>query len=226
MAFVKKTFEALTTVKNRNETIAKAQAGIDLYSQIIKSNFFAYTDAKQLNDDEVTLSPKLKFANGKTAYDFSDLTVKTYGGLKVNFSAGYLVSFIGDDNYNVYKNNSGVTVGVTEGNKNKITHALGGLVHVYPHLENSPEVGFSAGASLATNGNLGFYFGGSVFFLEKNRLVLTGGYSFLKVKKLNTANLVPLNNQYNFVSSTDTEIKYDDVYKGAWFIGVTYNLTK
>ena len=32
--------------------------------------------------------------------------------------------------------------------------------------------------------------------------------------------------RYEFINASDTEIRYDDVYKGAWFIGVTYNLAK
>lgn len=227
MSFAKKTFETISDIKNRNEIVKKAQSGIDWYNKIDKESFVAYTDAKQINDDEVTITPKLKFSNGNTAHEFQPITIKSYGGIKVNFSAGYLVSFIGDDNFNSYKDNSGNTIGVHQSNKNEVTHSLGGLVHVYPNWKKSPQLGLSAGASLATNGNLGFYLGGSAFFLEKNRLVLTGGYSFIKLKQLNTANLSKINHDnYEFVSNIDTEIRYDEVYKGAWFIGVTYNLAK
>ncbi len=227
MAFVKKTFETISDIKNRNEIIKKAQSGIDWYNKIYNASFIFYTDGEQINDDEVTITPKLKFPNGNIAHEFKPLTIKARGGVKVNFSAGYLVSFTGDDNFSSYKNNTGNTVGVYQSNKNDVTHSLGGLVHVYPRWVNSPQLGLSAGASLATNGNLGFYFGGSAFFLEKNRLVLTGGYSFIKLKKLNTANMNKVNDdRYEFINASDTEIRYDDVYKGAWFIGVTYNLAK
>ena len=227
MTFAKKVFETISDIKNRNEIIKKTQQGIDWYNKIDQESYTIYTDAIQLNDDETTVTPKLKFSNGNIAHEFQPLTIKTFGGIKVNFSTGYLVSFIGDDNFSPFKDNSGNTIGVVESNKNAVTHSLGGLVHVYPNWKNSPQLGLSAGASLATNGNLGFYFGGSLFFLEKNRLVITGGYSFIKVKQLNSSNLNKISdNRYEFVSSTDTEIRYDDVYKGGWFIGVTYNLTK
>jgi hypothetical protein len=227
MTFANKVFETISDIKNRNEIIKKAQQGIDWYNKIDQESYTIYTDAIQLNDYETTVTPKLKFSNGNIAHEFQPLTIKTFGGIKVNFSTGYLVSFIGDDNFSPFKDNSGNTIGVVESNKNAVTNSLGGLVHVYPNWKNSPQLGLSAGASLATNGNLGFYFGGSLFFLEKNRLVITGGYSFIKVKQLNSSNLNKISNdRYEFVSTTDTEIRYDDVYKGGWFIGITYNLSK
>lgn len=226
MAFAKKAFETISNIENRNKIIKKAQAGIDLYNEINNATFIAYTDAEQLNSDEVILTPKLKFVNGKVAHEFKSLTLKTYGGIKVNFSAGYLVSFVGDDNYSNFKDIDGNIIGVYQTNKNDVTHALGGLVHSHSNWNSDVQLGLSAGASLATNGNLGFYMGGSLFFLEKNRLILTGGYSFIKVDKLNTANLKVEDGRYKFISSTDTEIRYDNVYKGALFIGITYNLTK
>ena len=226
MEFAKKAFETISDIKQRNEIITKAQSGIDLYNKIIKASFIAYTDAEQINSDEVTLTPKLRFANGNVAHEFKPLTIRAYGGVKVNFSAGYLISFTGDDNYSLTKDGVGNTIGAYQTNKNEVTHALGGLVHAYSNRDSNVQYGLSTGASLATNGNLGFYLGGSIFFLEKNRLVLTGGYSFNKLKKLNTANLKLNDGQYSFVSNTDIEIRYDEVYKGAWFIGVTYNLAK
>ena len=49
------------------------------------------------------------------------------------------------------------------------------------------------------------------------------------MKQLSKANLIPIENEsnrYEFVSYTDTEIKYDDIFKRTLFIGVTYNLAK
>ncbi len=227
MAFAKKTFQTISDIKNRNEIIKKAQSGIDWYNKITQASFVAYTDAEQINEDVVTITPKLKFTNGNIAHEFKPLTIKSYGGLKVNFSTGYLLSFAGDDNFSSYKDSTGNIVGAYQSNRNVVAHSLGGLVHVYPSCVNILQLGISAGASLSTAGNVGFYLGGSVFFLEKNRLVLTAGYSFIKLKKLNTANMNKINDgRYQFINMADTEIRYDDVYKGAWFIGFTYNLAK
>lgn len=226
MAFVIKSMEAFLDVKNRNTVIEKAQAGLTLYSKILRAKFEIFTDAEQITDDEMELTPKLKNAKGKVVHSFKPLKIISYGGWKVNFSTGYFLSFIGDDQYGWVKDSGGSTIGIIATNKDKITHALGGLMHVYSRWQHGPQVGMSFGLSLSTNQNLGFYAGPSVFFLEKNRLVVTTGCSLIKVKQLNEANVTNVNGAYLFNSSTDTEIKYDSVYKGAFFVGVSYNLTK
>jgi hypothetical protein len=223
MAFAKKATELVTSEKNLQEIIRKSQAGIDLYYLINNESFTIWTPAEQLKDDEVTLTPKLSSPDGKTVYEFKPVTIKTHGGFKVNFSTGFFLNFIGDDNYDIVKDSSGKNIGVVSTAKNKITQALGGMIHAYPRWIKGPQPALSAGISLAQNGNMGFYGGASLMFLEKNRLVVSTGYAFNKIKKLNTSNV----NQNNlFITQSDTQIRYNDVYRGSWFIGITYNLTK
>ena len=223
ITFAKKALETITAEKNQSEIIRKAQAGIDLYNLIKNETFEIHTPAEQLKDDEVTLTPKLIFSDGKTGYEFKPVSIKTYGGFKVNFSTGYFLNFTGDDSYDVVKDSTGKSIGAVSTANNKITHALGGMIHAYPRWIKGPQPALSAGFSLAQNGNLGFYGGASLMFLEKNRLIISGGYSFNKIKQLNTSNL----NQSNlFITQSDTQIRYNEVYKGSWFIGITYNLSK
>ena len=86
--------------------------------------------------------------------------------------------------------------------------------------------GISSGLSLQSDGNLGFYLGGSLLFQESNRLIFSTGISFTKVNKLNTANLGPVENGIrDFITPTDTEIRYDRVYRPSLFVGITYNLS-
>lgn len=228
MAIAKKLHDTISNVNNTIKIITKAQAGIDLYHKVKNENFIVYTDAEQLMADAVLLTPALKYANGKVAHEFKPITIRTTQGWKADFSSGYLLSFIGDDNFSVYKDASGSTIGISESNKNEVTHSLGGLAHVYPRWVRGPQPALSAGASLATNGSLGFYGGVSIMFIEKNRLLFTWGYSTLKINRLNIANLTKstTDNSYQFKSNTDTQIKYDEIYKGAWFVGLTYNLAK
>ncbi|MDV3751926.1 hypothetical protein [Elizabethkingia anophelis] len=201
--------------------------GITFYKNIILSKFEIYLPAQQLKEDITTISPQLKNRKGEVLYKHPPLTFYTYGGWKINISTGYFLSFIGNDNYTSYTNALG-NKEVSKGNSDKITNALGGLMHVYynnPKLLIQP--GFSFGISLSDNSSIGFYAGVSAFFMEKNKLVTTFGYSFIKIKRLNYANLTPLatKDSYAFTNSTDTEIRYDNIYKGAWFFGVTYNIS-
>lgn len=221
----------LKKIKSDSANVIKiTQAGIDLFHKIDKSEFAVYTAPQQLNDNINVITPELRNSKGKVIYTYNPITIRTYHSWKVDFSAGYFLSFIGNDNYSSFSNSSGEKRVVAE-EKNKITNALGGLMHVYRLKENPnhwfPQFGLSFGASLSDNTNIGFYGGFSFFFLEKNRLVFTSGYSFIKIKKINKANLFFDNEHknYAFTNSTDTDIRYDDLYKGAIFLGVTYNLS-
>ena len=49
------------------------------------------------------------------------------------------------------------------------------------------------------------------------------GYSLTSVKTLDRSNL---DTDLKFVNTNDIDIKYNDVYKGGFFIGLTYNLAK
>ncbi|GEM_PF-1266935 len=209
--------------------IKKAHAGIDLFHKINKSEFTIYTAPQQLNDNINVITPELRNNKGKVVYTYNPITIKVYNAWKVDFSAGYFLSFAGNDNYSSFSNSKGDKE-VAKGKKDKIINALGGLMHVYK-LKNPdckfPQWGLSFGASLSDNTNIGFYGGPSLFFLEKNRMVITGGYSFIKIKKINLSNLISIaeSPSYSFANKADTEIRYDNLYQGAWFFGVTYNLS-
>ncbi|CAM1344784.1 hypothetical protein [Tenacibaculum amylolyticum] len=227
MAFANKIRDSIAKPETQSLIKEKAITGASLYNKIENETFDVYTDAFQLNDDEVTLTPKLTNTKGKVVYEFESIKLKTKCKWKVNFSTGYLLSFIGNDNYTYRKDSTGI-VGVKPSNTNKITHALGGMIHAYPNLWNGFQPAISSGLSVDTNGTLGFYFGGSVLFTEKNRLALSFGYSLTSVQRLDRGNLTlnEMTNQLDFSNTQDLEIRYNDVYKGAFFIGVTYNLSE
>jgi len=226
--YAKKVYDQISDSKNKTIIINKSHAGIDLYNKIKNESFTVYTDSQPANADEVTFTPVLKNAEGKVVKEFTSFQVRTKGRLKVNFSTGYLLSFIGDDNYSLYKGTDGTITGISKGNKNSLTHALGALAHVYRSSEYNFNFALSSGISLANNSSVGFYLGGSLLFLEKNRVAITAGISYIQIQKLNTANLLQASSQdiYTFRSSTDNEIKYDKVYKPGVFISITYNLSE
>ncbi|MGV0751308.1 hypothetical protein [Empedobacter brevis] len=221
MKSVKKAIDILDDEKKKAELSAKVSSGKTFHEAIQRENFVYYTDAEQLNTDEVTLTPILKGEDDKELHKFGSLTVKTHGGVRVNFSAGYMLSFIGNDEFVVKYNKEGEAVGVSQLTKNAITHAVGGLAHVLWGYNNF-SYGLSAGLSTNTDAKLNFYGGASLAFLEKNRLVFTLGISYTNVQRLNRSNL---NEENEFISPKLTDISYTAVYKPAWFFGVTYNLS-
>lgn len=217
----KKAIAVFNNETKKQEIIQKAQEGVALYYQIQRSDFVHYTDAIQLNDDFVTLTPKLRDAEDKVIYEFEPITLKTKAGVRVNFSTGYLLSFRGDEEFDYKRDSTGAIVGVENLGDRKLTHGLGALAHVFWDCGGNTQFGISSGISINTDAKLNFYGGLSAGFIEKNRLIFTAGASFVNIQQLNRSNL---DKENKFVSSQYTEINYIDRYQPAFFFGVTYNL--
>jgi hypothetical protein len=219
-------YEKLKDEENRKKIKEAAQAGIKLHNQIQASEYVLYTPPVKVNSDIIELMPKL-YGKKDTITIKGDYIFRSRGGVKVNFSAGYLLSFRGDENYNLVKDADGNNIGVKKGNSSGLTHALGGMVHVYPRGFRNYQSGFSAGISTSNNGDLGFHLGASLLATEgNNRVVFSAGLSFTSLQQLNRGNLRTENGNLLFTSSTDTEINYDNVYKPSFFAGITFNLSK
>ncbi len=212
-----KLFTGLNTGDNQSKLFNKAFKGIVLYRTIQAELFTVYTDPEQLSNDETQVTPTLKNSKGTVAKEFNPINIKATGGVKVDFTTGYLLTFKADDNYT--EGIVGGAKGVIKQETNKLTNAIGALAHVYCRTAHGVTPALSGGFSLTNNGNIGFYLGGSGLFLEKNRLALTAGISCIKVNVLNTGNLT--DNKFN---SDNTIINYDSLYKTGFFVGITYNI--
>lgn len=230
--FITDKFNIIAPEKKRTEIINKINDGISRYNKIINAKYYVYTDAQQLDDDMVTITPKLKNSKGEVLKEFTPVKITTTGGLKVDFSSGYFLSFRGDDNYTNLYDTSGI-IGLQKNESDDLRHAIGALINVYPRWASKFSPGFSVGISLPTdNARVGFCAGISALMLEKNRLVLTAGVSYNRTKILNTANLVRdevLEKQtgketYRFANNDYKEVKYDELYRPSFFVGITYNI--
>jgi hypothetical protein len=225
--FVKKAYEELHKKENKQNLENKVNAGIRLYQKINDACFTIYGDAGQATGDIFTTKIALKNAKGDTLHTYKPITIRTRGGFKVNFSSGYLLSFKGNDSYSSFRADGSSATSIKADNKDKMTHALGALCHVYFRGIHDLQPGISAGLSVEDDADLGFYLGLSALFTESNRLVFTAGVSMTKIDKLNTANLSDANNGIRtFLSEDNTNINYDKVYRPAFFVGVTFNLSK
>ena len=230
--FLSAKYDTINAGNKRTLIINKLIAGIDYYNRVQSAKFEVYTDAQQLNDDKITITPKLKNAKGDIIKEYNPIEIKTRGGWKVDFSSGYLLSFQGDDNYTNLYDSSGI-IGVQKNKTDKLKHAIGALFNAYIRNGKDFNAGLSLGISIPTDGtNIGFFGGVSALMLEKNRLVLTGGLAYNKVHLLNTANLtkdmisekISGKDTYKFSNGDYKEINYDNVYRPAFFVGITYNI--
>ncbi|MFY1046855.1 hypothetical protein [Chryseobacterium sp. GP-SGM7] len=217
----KKAVEIINDEKKKNDLIIKAIGGINTYQLIKNNDFTEITNAIQLNDDATIVTPILIGKDDKELVKFNPIKITTYGGIKVNFSSGYMLSFISNDDYHLKYNNEGGAVGVYKNENSILNHALGALAHVFWDEGKTYMFGLSSGISVNTDAKLNFYAGPSFAFLEKNRLIFTGGLSFVNVKRLNRNNLT---SNDEFISPNHLDITYSEIYKPAVFFSVTYNL--
>lgn len=187
-----------------------------------KTEFSYRDDARQIRDDKVVITPKIYDKTGeKVLHTFPELTITPTHKLRVNFSAGYLLSFIGNEEYGIrYENDK--AIGITKLEEAKFSHALGILTHAFYDFGTPLDYGISAGISLNTEAKMNFYGGLSIAFTQENRVVLTSGISWVNVKRLNPSNL---NNDLNF-TSPNVEINYIERYKPTFFVGITYKFKK
>lgn len=223
---IEKLMESLNSTEKKAELKQKSYIGIDSHFEIQQSTFISYTDSEQVDADDVTFNITLKNKEGSKIKELKPYSLRTQGGIKLNFSSGYLLNFKGDDKYDIVKDSAGSSIGIIKGNSTNLTHSIGALAHVYSRGYRDIQPGLSVGASLAQDGNVGFYLGGSLLFTEKHRFILTSGISLSKFKNLNTANLQELESGIrSFRTETDTQINFDEVYKTAFFIGITFNLS-
>lgn len=227
-----KIVDQLNDGKKSAEIFNKARAGVDLYHRIQKETFVVYTPAQQVVNDSAIITPSLKDVSGKTVLGFNPVSVRSKGGIKVNFSTGYLLSLTGDDSYSYYSEpgtggtGGNVTKGILRQDKNGLTGAIGALAHVYKRSCRNVNLAATGGFSVTAAGNIGFYLGSSLLFLEKNRLAISAGLAYVKINTLDTGNLMPSASadKYVFSSAADTKINYTYLYKPAFFFGITYNL--
>lgn len=226
-SYMEKLVNQVIEPDKNGDVFNKAKAGILLYNRIKNESFIAFSQTQQAVGDSLIITPGLADKNKKETLLFNPVIIHTTGGLKVNFSTGYLLSFIGNDKYSEYTDASGQK-GVIQQKRNTVTHAIGALAHVYPRRCGSVTPGLTAGVSLTASGDAGFYLGASALFLERNRLAITAGISEVKVDRIDTGNLgaetASGSGKFPYLNTANTAPVYNSIYRTAFFIGITYNI--
>lgn len=225
-AYANKQYKLFLVDSVRSNLSKAINSGLDLYNTILSSDFSLSEGPFPIDNESEEFTPTLKNSKGETIKDFKSIKIKGYGKLKVDFSAGYLASFIGDEHYTSYNDTAGKIKGFSLDAKEMLTNSVGGLFHAYWQSKCNLNFGFSAGFSVPIEGKFNLYTGLSAYMLEKNRLVITAGCSFNQVKRLNTAQLESKGNEHYEIlkGNSVTEASYSKVFRPAFFIGLTYNL--
>jgi hypothetical protein len=151
----------------------------------------------------------------------------TYGGTRVDFSAGLAASYF--ENATAYEfgiDGKGATI-LSEKNNNIVAPALVGLVTMSYRQAGSLAVGASAGLGIdATNGKVqlsNFFIGPTLLFGKSDRLFVTAGLSFRNVQQLKSGYTI---GEVITGGADDIDNYLSDKYAVGSFISLTYNLTK
>ncbi len=198
-------------------------------------NFTAVAPPIQMEDDFVTyivkVTPTLTGSYGpfKSPKSFK-FDVPTRGGLKVDFSVGPVVSFgKGSRDFRYYKGTPNPASGDFElmqrDNRNDISPSLAAFMHFYPRSGRPSALGgllgVGAGFQAISDVNLSLFTGLTSVLGKKQKVMLSGGLSYLRVDRLKR-------DQYRVGGVYSSDVSLSDVtekvFKASPFLSITYNL--
>ena len=166
----------------------------------------------------------------ETAQEFP-IEIPARGGLKVDFGVGPAFSFGDNSRDNIYffepTSKKDTSVLKQRPNNNTISPGIAATMHVGPRngTEWRPALMFGVGAGFQTmqDVNLSMYVGASVVCGKRERVMLSAGWSFLRVERLKDKEYT-LDKEY-LTSSTSIANVTEKVFKSSGFLSISYNLT-
>jgi hypothetical protein len=251
--FVKKIKEASNGVEEADKLISdEALLGLVndveyLYSELQnKNNFLVVSPPAQMDGDlisykvDITPSKTAMLGSNKSPMQFKfDIPAK--GGLKVDFGVGPAISFgqkAKNDNYYLKTDyavdgrpNSPDSVGIAKlTNKNVISPGIAAMMHIYSRSGKWSGVGgaFGVGAGFqgASDVNLNIYAGLSLVMGKREKVMLSGGIGWLRVSRIKEDQYREYTSKLAYDKATlNLADLTEKVYKGSFFLCITYNLT-
>jgi hypothetical protein len=199
-----------------------------------RNNFVAVAPPVQMDDDFVTYTVRISPSSTRALAAYRnpmefEFDVPTRGGWKVDFSVGPVVSFgkgAKDARYYLETDETTETQILREGkNRNDISPSIAALMHFYPRTGRNAALGglfgIGAGFQSISDINLSLFTGLTYVLGKKQKIMLNGGLSYLRVDRLKL-------NQFQVGSSYGSELVLTDViekvFKASPFLSITYNL--
>jgi hypothetical protein len=214
------------------ESIVNALKGLQTVTPI------AYTTLRAKNRDFI----EIKYIGADNVASKPE-NIRMSGGMKIDFSAGFVLTGLRDFSYalkntavnytpavGAARDTTGDVIVKEDDGKNQV--GVGLLTHFYPRLSSHYNIGGTVGLMTSTSLNLRVMLGGSVLisslFGSNNRVSFSGGVVWGKVKRLST--------QYqDFYEKPRMVNKVPEFYSGAstpptidknehsWFFAITLN---
>ncbi len=219
----------LKTFRDEN----KIQDLLNNYGLINKSNFTFWSKPFKVKTDEIKFDIKIasdKLLKCDRPNEVVILeTVKTKGGLKVDFSSGVFFNGGNDDflgreiQYRQVSDENSIIEARDGGDR--LLLSIGALMHIYQR--NAKKFNWAISPGLSTNSGfdgLNFHLGLSAIFGYKNRLVLTGGLTLREAVILD--NNYEYDTEYSTTELPESPPTIKVFPKAGWFFSLTYNFSK
>lgn len=194
------------------------------------------------NYDELGITVKATpKANQVTGLHLDTITnrvpITIFNGIKVDVSTGIFYSFLDQKNYSIRKDS---TMGKSSKGADSVTArsakiidergvngrmGFASMVHFYSRWWTNVNVSlsFGVGLTLVDDPQLRYMGGTSLLLGRTNRIALSFGYMFGRVKELSDKYYSDDLKSFRPVNPTETELAMKKVTKGACFIAVSYN---
>lgn len=206
---------------------------INNYNLINESNFTYYTDELTVKNDQVILNlqfvPLKPLACNLPSKQRVKVELKTYGGLKVDFSTGFFVmggndDFLGRELYYKSVGADNSTIESKDGGKRALL-GIGGLMHIYWRSGYKVNWAISPGISTTTGFDAAnFHLGASLLSSGKNRIAVTAGLTLKESKIVDRR--FELGTPYAKSTLPEAPPTIKVFPKAGWFLSLTYNWSR
>jgi len=211
----------------------KLQELIDNFNLINESNFTYFSKPIKVKKDEIKFDIKISSDSLLKCDRTNEVvileTVKTKGGLKVDFSSGIFFNGGNDDFFgrelNYIPVNDSISTIQSKDGGDRLLLGIGALMHIYIRSGKNLNWAISPGLSTTSEFDaLNFHLGASAIFGQKNRLVLTGGITMRETNILDRN--YDFNVEYRKDELPESPPSIKVFPKIGWFISLTYNFSK
>lgn len=230
--------EALEEIETGHKIITEEQL-LDLLEQVTQlyeglqneRNFTVVAPPVQMNEDVASYVVSITPTSTRTLEAFKNpinfnFDIPTKGGLKVDFSVGPILSFgFESKDHKFYFDGTGTSATLKRiQNQNAISPSIAAMMHFYNRTGRTRSLGgvFGVGAGFqgVSDVNLSIITGISSVLGKREKIMLNGGISWLKVERLKIEKY-QLGKYYDVNPDDVTE----KVFRPSLFFSISYNLT-
>jgi hypothetical protein len=178
----------------------------------------------QTQKDLIEIDVDLKEITSGDSLVSEKIVFYTYGGWTFDFTAGLFYNSLVNNQYYKSERDSTTSYIRSEPTIENFDIAAGGLLHLSYKMKNLHLIGFNAGAAVSLfDQKLRFLLGGSYLTGKRNRIGISAGVAFSRLKEISEAAIS--DDGGNYIPTSNDIPTYDDLKVGGYF-GISYNITQ